>query len=64
MGDAMESVLTNDGTGYPPDSLAFHFLNNNDTGPRFVSSYGLDFYRVAAAMHAPDLARTPVRLYG
>jgi cyclomaltodextrinase len=50
MGDAMEAVLTNDGAGYPPDSLVFHFLNNNDTGARFISSYGLDFYRAAAAL--------------
>ncbi|HKG25388.1 MAG TPA: alpha-amylase family glycosyl hydrolase [Thermomicrobiales bacterium] len=50
MGDAMEAVLTNDGVGYPPDSLVFHFLNNNDTGARFVTSYGVDFYRTAAAL--------------
>ncbi len=50
MGDAMEAVLTNDGAGYPPDSLVFHFLNNNDTGARFISSYGLDFYRAAVAL--------------
>jgi glycosidase len=50
MGDAMEAVLTDDGAGYPPDSLVFHFLNNNDTGARFISTYGLDFYRASAAM--------------
>jgi cyclomaltodextrinase / maltogenic alpha-amylase / neopullulanase len=26
------------------------FLNNNDTGQRFISIYGLDFYRTALAM--------------
>jgi glycosidase len=26
------------------------FLNNNDTGQRFVSTYGIDFYRTALAM--------------
>ena len=25
-------------------------MNNNDTGARFISTYGLDFYRVAVAM--------------
>jgi glycosidase len=47
---AMTEVLTNGGEGYPPDSLVFRFLNNNDTGARLISSYGVDFYRVAAAM--------------
>jgi glycosidase len=26
------------------------FLNNNDTGQRFISTYGVDFYRTALAM--------------
>jgi len=28
----------------------FHFLNNNDTGPRFISTYDSDTTRVAAAL--------------
>ena len=47
---AMIEVLTNEGEGYHPDALIFRFLNNNDTGARLIASYGLDFYRVAAAM--------------
>src|SRR5205085_1876618 len=31
-------------------ALVMRFLNNNDTGARLLSSYGLDFYRVALAM--------------
>ncbi|MEK9282854.1 alpha-amylase family glycosyl hydrolase [Bradyrhizobium sp. ISRA442] len=32
------------------DLLIFRFLENNDTGPRFRSRYGLDRTRIAAAM--------------
>lgn len=50
IGRGMRSALTADGAGYHPDAVVFRFLNNNDTGDRFVSVYGVDFYRVALAM--------------
>ena len=51
IGQAMTAVLTNEeGGGYHPRSLVFRFLNNNDTGARFLTTYGLDFYRVSLAM--------------
>jgi len=50
IGEAMVDVLTDDGQGYPEDALVMRFLNNNDTGQRFVSIYGVDFYRTALAM--------------
>jgi cyclomaltodextrinase len=46
----LDDALTNHGEGYPEDALIFRFLNNNDTGPRFVGVYGTDLTRVAAAL--------------
>jgi glycosidase len=34
----------------PPDAMVFRFLDNNDTGARFVTRYGLARARLAAAM--------------
>lgn len=34
----------------PAAELIFRFLNNNDTGPRFITRYGVERTRVAAAM--------------
>jgi glycosidase len=50
IGKAMTDALTDGGQGYHEDALVMRFLNNNDTGPRFVSTYGVDFYRTALAM--------------
>jgi cyclomaltodextrinase / maltogenic alpha-amylase / neopullulanase len=47
---SLESALTNGGRGYYPDALIFRFLNNNDTGIRFVSQYDSDTTRVAATL--------------
>ena len=50
IGAAMVDVLTDGGRGYYEDALVMRFLNNNDTGQRLVSTYGVDFYRTALAM--------------
>lgn len=46
----IEALTYSDGGGYDPNSLIFRFLNNNDTGPRFITTHGIDSYRVASAM--------------
>ncbi|WP_119459050.1 alpha-amylase family glycosyl hydrolase [Rhodospirillaceae bacterium SYSU D60014] len=46
----LRAALTNDGAGRPPDTLIFRFMNNNDTGARFITRYGIGRTRVAAAM--------------
>jgi glycosidase len=35
---------------YAPNALVMHFLNNNDTGIRFVDQYGVGMTKVAATM--------------
>jgi glycosidase len=46
----MPETLNAGGEGYDPDSLILRFLNNNDTGMRFTSIYGVNRYRAALVL--------------
>lgn len=43
-------ALTNGSNGFHPDALIFRFLNNNDTGKRFISRLGEGVNKVATAL--------------
>jgi cyclomaltodextrinase / maltogenic alpha-amylase / neopullulanase len=49
-GTLLTPAITNGKTGYAPDALVMHFLNNNDTGVRFAYQYGPGITKVAATM--------------
>ncbi len=46
----LHAALTNEGKGFHEDALVFRFLNNNDTGARFISNHGEGLTRVATAL--------------
>lgn len=46
----LRSALTNEGRGYPADALILRFLNNNDTGERFISRFGEPLAKLAATL--------------
>ena len=46
----LRRALTNDGAGFPADALTFRFINNNDTGERFITRHGPALTKLAATL--------------
>ncbi len=46
----LNTALTDNRKGYHEDALIFRFLNNNDTGGRFLTVNGLEMTRVATVL--------------
>jgi glycosidase len=62
-GVLLKTAITNGGKGYAKDALVMRFLNNNDTGVRFVHKYSPELTRVAAALQF-TLPGTPAMFGG
>jgi len=50
IGERMESILATDTKSYSRQARVLRFINNNDTGERYITRYGLGTTKVAAAM--------------